>query len=145
MSSDIEVIPTISLNWEVLKTSADTKIDVNEISEGYSYKIEFRGKLFNFRKSDSRKDFEIHPPIEYLDEKRSTLIDLESLSRGWESVGCSYYIAPEGDYEDPDFVDLVAIIAETTQGIILNINSIWSWSFGLSTPQELISRSSVLR
>ncbi|MBC3880667.1 hypothetical protein H8K35_02895 [Undibacterium sp. LX40W] len=145
MSSVIGVIPTFPLNWELLKTRANTKIEVNEISKGYLYKIEFRGKLFNFRNSDSRKDFKIHPPIEYLDEKRSNLIDIESLSRGWESVGCSYYIAPEGEYEDADFVDLVAIIAETTQGIILNINSIWSWSFGLSTPQELISRSSALR
>lgn len=145
MSAEIEVIPTVPLEWEELKKVTDESIEIVESVQGFAFQIAFRDKSFRVLNMESLEDFEIHSPIEYLEEKRSGFIDIEVLARGWEKVGYSYSVAPDGNYEDPDFVDLVAMIAEATQGIILNIESIWSWSVGLATPKELIARSAVLR
>lgn len=145
MSSEVEVIPTVLLDWEELKKAADEFIEVTERIEGFAHQITFRGKSFHLITMESLSDFEVHSPKEYLEEKRSTLIDIEVLACDWKRVGYSYSVAPEGEYEDPDFVDLVAVLAEATQGVILNIQGIWSWSIGLATPQELIARSAILR
>ncbi len=145
MSSKIEVIPTVPLDWEILKKMMDEKIEILGDIEDFAYQINFRDKSFRILNVESRDDFEVHSPIEYLEEKRSDLIDIDFLARGWENVGFSYHVTPDGEYEDSDFVDLVAMIANATRGIILNIQGIWSWSVGLATPEELVARSTVLR
>ena len=145
MSSEIEVIPTVPLDWSTLRKVVAEKIAISETLDGFAYQITYRNKSFRVLNIESKDDFEVHSPVEYLDERRSDLVDIEWLARGWKKVGHSYHISPEGSYEDPDFIDLVVVIAEITKGIILNIQGIWSWSIGLATPQEIMARSEVLR
>lgn len=153
MSSQIEIIPTRLLDIDILHRQLDGEksfsiidlaeprvVESDDELPGDIFKIVFHTKNFILQHIDSRDDFLVYPPLDYLDEKHSNTIDIESLATGWEKVGGSYFIEPEGEYDDIDFVQLVAMIAKVTNGAILNINAIWPWSIGLSTPEELIAK-----
>ena len=158
MASYIEIIPTVLLDLPTLYNKAGKVSDINiysvvnekepetsQIENGLGYTIKFRNKSFYIRGRSSKEDFDIEPAISYLEEQRTNLIDIEELAFNWQEVGCSYFIAPDGEYEDLDFVSLVLLVAEASKGIILNIDNIWPWSKGLATTDELKKRSKILK